>query len=109
VLGEPAVVDDGAARALVGDGAEALHDARVAHAQRDHVGLLRKLAHARVAALPEDLRILRVDRVEPALVAEGGRRLHEGAPDRRALGGAKDGNGAGTEQGVKWHSRVSGA
>ena len=104
VLGEAAVVDHGPAGASIGDGAEALDDARVGDAQRDHVRLLRQLAHVRIAALSEDLRVLRIDRVQSTAVAEDRRRLHEGAADRRALGGAQDGDRAGTRAGrqVAW-------
>ena len=85
---------------------EALEDAPVADAERHHVGRFRQIVDARIAALAEDLRIFRIDRIDSALEADAFGGNDQRSAERRPLGCADNGDRFRAQEGVKGHEQA---
>src|SRR5439155_2353592 len=100
-LREAAIEDDGRADTALSGRPHVLEHARVVHADRERVDAARELGDGGVALPAEQRLVPRVDRVNRAAEPDRVERLDQRTADRRTLGRAEDGHGAGAKQGVK--------
>jgi hypothetical protein len=105
-LGEAAVEDRRGLCSLRSERPEALEDAPVADAERHHVGRFRQFLDARIAALSEDFRIFRVDRIDSPLEADAFGGNDQRSAERRPLGCADNGDRFRAQEGVKGHEQA---